>query len=217
MTTEVIADLAQGMSLCEFARSVEPALWDSWNASKDCYVNASGGAWRATATTATQQRYLKECISTHRELVQSAKEHLQTQPYLVSAIMRGGASRVQMEIPMVVSLEWDLRLERFWSIFGATFEFVRIQPLRSKRGSKLSYDWPRLTKQLQEYVARNTFGSFAELVRWCRTNIVLIETGKRPDKLPDDNTVRPMIIKYGLEKIAKVSPPIPRGKRTRNK
>jgi hypothetical protein len=82
------------------------------------------------------------------------------------------------------------------------FEKVRVfdqaTGKKATGGRKSTYDWPALRDKLEREKPRIT--TIAELIEWCRAHVKPLP-GKRASKDgPDDNTIRPSIRKYELEK-----------------
>ena len=200
--------LALGMTPSEFVREIDPVTWQIYDSGIRQFVDACGGVFSASGSTAAQQQFQRQYISAQRKLIPMGIARLSAEPNLVSGVMQGAADRVVIDTDVVLSLtSWELRLGRLWAPHGRSFDHVRIQPLRearSARGTKRTYDWSQLRSRLVEEIEQTQFKSPAELVRWCRANVVLCESGKRPPKSPDDATTRAAIIKYGLDKLAKI-------------
>ena len=83
------------------------------------------------------------------------------------------------------------------------YEHVRVfraSPHAKPRGGKKpSYNWPKLVKKLEQEGL--TFESRAKLIEFCRANVCLLPGKQGAEGGPDDNTIRPAISKYGLEKL----------------
>jgi hypothetical protein len=69
----------------------------------------------------------------------------------------------------------------------------------SRGGRKPTYNWEKLVEEL--WKEGPTFKTMTELIEYLRSN-VQPNPGKRANKDgPDDNTMRPVISRYGLEKL----------------
>src|SRR5262249_44818938 len=74
-------------------------------------------------------------------------------------------------------------------------------PKQSRGGREPTYDWEKLAEKLEQ--EGWIFDSKVELIEYCRANVRPIP-GKRGNKDgPNDNTIRPAISKYNLEKFIK--------------
>jgi hypothetical protein len=74
------------------------------------------------------------------------------------------------------------------------YEHVRVfEPARKAAGGRpATYDWEHLAEKMRKDGAR--FRNEAELVRYCRNNVLLRDSGKRPQPgSPDDKTAREAI------------------------
>jgi hypothetical protein len=205
MVKQRVLALDEGMSPSEFVATIAPALWQAFDASLKKFIEACGGQYGAIAATAAQQRYLREYVTAQQELVQLGIARLSAEPHQVSGILRGTAHRVLIEPELVLLLtNWDLKRGMLSEPHGRSFEFVKIQPLRAGRGSKPQYDWGLLQPLVVEEAKRGNLKKPAALVRFCREQVVLCDTGEKPEPLPDDKTVRQAISKYGLDEIAQI-------------
>jgi hypothetical protein len=197
--------LEEGMSPSEFVATIAPALWQAFDASLKKFIEASGGQHSPVAETAAQQQHMRAYVAAERELVRLGMARLSAEPHQVSGILKGTAHRVLIEPELVLSLtNWDLKRGTLLDPHGRSFEFVKIQPLRAARGSKPQYDWGLLQPLVVEEAKRGKLKKPATLVRFCREQVVLCDTGKKPEPLPDDKTVRQAISKYGLDEIAQI-------------
>jgi len=203
-------DLAQGMTPSEFAKEADPATWQIYDSGIRHFIEACGGVFSTSGSTAAQQEYQRQYISAQRELVRVGIARLTSEPHHVSGVMQGAANRVLIDPDLVLSLTiWDLRLNKLFAPHGRIFDHVRIQPLRataSARGRKSTYDWVGLKAPLADKTERTDFKTVAQLVEWCTEKVVLRKTGKKPSEPPNDATVRDAISKHGLDKIAGIDP-----------
>ena len=203
MAKQVLA--LTGMTPSEFVRTIAPALWQAFAEGMKKFIEASGGQRSPIAASAEQHRWMREYVTAERELVRLGMARLSTEPHQVSGILKGAADRVLIEPELVHSLTvWDLERGRLSEPLGRSFEFVKIQPLSTRRGSKPQYDWALLQPPVAAEAKLGKLKTPAALVRFCRENVVLCDTGEKPDPLPDDKTVRQAISNYGLDDIAEI-------------
>ena len=92
-----------------------------------------------------------------------------------------------------------LDLTHWPEIARRRYEHVRVFELARKAagGRPAMYDWERLADKIRTEGIR--FSSDRELLRYCRDNVLLRDSGKRPQPgSPDDKTVREAITKHRL-------------------
>jgi hypothetical protein len=101
-------------------------------------------------------------------------------------------------LPIIETSEL-LDTSNFPEIARRRFEHVRVFELARKAvgGRPAMYDWERLADKIRTEGIR--FSSARDLLRYCRDNVLLRDSGKRPQPgSPDDKTVREAITKHGL-------------------
>lgn len=202
------AVLALGMTPSEFTKELDPDIWQLFDSGVRRFIEACDGEFSAIAATAAQHKYQKQYVMAERELIALGIARLATEAHRVSGVMQGASNRTLIDSDVVNSLTiWHLRLGRLSVPHGRSFDHVRIQPphpARPSRGTKPVYDWSQLRSDLLVELKQTHFRNPAELVKWCRANVGLCESGEKPFKSPDDATTRAAIIKYGLDKIAEI-------------
>jgi hypothetical protein len=133
--------------------------------------------------------------------------------FRVTGFRPGCNEAEQIPLPLLEVLHPIIELSELVDLFHEPpqrrYELVRVfhasGPEKSRGGRGPTYNWPKLVNELLQ--EGRTFETRAALIEYCRANVRAMPGKRRDPDGPHDNTIRPAILKYGLEKLIKPSAP----------